>query len=209
MKTAMLVLFCCSLLIPVCSLASSNIDRNTDRPGSDYRDFAQKKNDFNECQQACLTDPDCKAWTYVKPNCPPTNPDSKAHCWLKNAIPRAFENNCCISGIKSARASGQSAPQVGARISPAQPASHTGACPATITFNGRIVANAPGEVTYVFERSDESAMAPKTLNFAQAGSQDVSTTWNLGKDYSGWVRLVILYPKRIESPKTPFHVKCQ
>jgi len=92
-KTAMLVLLCFSLLIPVCSVAS--MERNTDRPGSDYAHFDLSQPDPQLCQQKCQDETDCKAWTYVKPGIT----GSKAHCWLKSAVPDAVPNPDCTSGI--------------------------------------------------------------------------------------------------------------
>jgi hypothetical protein len=96
MKTLMLILLCCSLLIPAGSLAAA-MESNTDRPGSDYNNYDLSSPDPALCQNDCLNDPKCKAWTYVRPNI--TGP--KAHCWLKNAVPNPVPNPDCTSGIKS------------------------------------------------------------------------------------------------------------
>jgi hypothetical protein len=99
MKTSMIVLLCCSLLIPAMSLADTMgpIEYNTDRNGSDYSNFELPDHVPQLCRDACLNDPNCMAWTLVRPGI--TGP--KAHCWLKNAVPKAVSNPDCISGIKS------------------------------------------------------------------------------------------------------------
>lgn len=51
------------------------------------------------CAEACLRDPRCKAWTYIR---------SVEQCRLKHELGVAVENKCCVSGIKEARASGES-----------------------------------------------------------------------------------------------------
>ena len=96
MKSVMLVLFCCLLLLPTGSLAAS-VESYTDRPGSDYKNFELPQPDFKLCQDTCLNDPKCKAWTYVRPNI--TGP--KAHCWLKDAVPKAVSSPDCISGTRT------------------------------------------------------------------------------------------------------------
>jgi hypothetical protein len=71
-------------------------EHNTDRPGKDYKHFDLPTPDYNLCSQACKNDPECKAYTYVKPGIQ----GSKAKCWLKSEIPSAKSGDCCISGIK-------------------------------------------------------------------------------------------------------------
>ena len=79
------------------SVRMSSMDWNTDRPGLDYQNFDLTIDDPSACQEACENDPQCKAWTYVKPN---TIQGPKPRCWLKHAIPRPREHTCCVSGTK-------------------------------------------------------------------------------------------------------------
>jgi hypothetical protein len=81
----------------------------TDRPGSDYRNFDYDGVDPGRCQSECEEDPQCKAWTFVGwiPNRPnykgaqsERDPITRSHCWLKNAIPGQQWCNSCISGVK-------------------------------------------------------------------------------------------------------------
>jgi hypothetical protein len=67
---------------------------NTDRAGSDYRSF--DLTNPGECQLACNQQRTCRAWTYVRPGVQGSN----AKCHLKNAVPPATPNACCISGVK-------------------------------------------------------------------------------------------------------------
>lgn len=69
---------------------------NTDRPGSDFKFFPLPKDDPNICRNACMNEPGCKAWTYVRPNIQGPRP----MCWLKNAVPKAVKNQNCLSGVK-------------------------------------------------------------------------------------------------------------
>jgi len=75
----------------------SNFENDTERPGMDINNFDLADADPQLCKIACDKSNDCQAWTYVKPGFQ----GEKARCWLKNAIPEAIPNDCCISGIKS------------------------------------------------------------------------------------------------------------
>ncbi len=73
------------------------IEKNTNRPGKDYKKFSlgKGKTGYRSCMHACLKDSRCRAWTYKKPI-----GKSKAICWLKDAVPKAKTNNKFISGVK-------------------------------------------------------------------------------------------------------------
>ena len=78
----------------------AGLEFDTNRIGSDYRDFAISNVDLRDqaellCKTACEKENQCQAWTYVKPE----KEFGKAHCWLKNAAPNKTKNNCCISGV--------------------------------------------------------------------------------------------------------------
>ncbi|MBN2517000.1 MAG: PAN domain-containing protein [Deltaproteobacteria bacterium] len=69
---------------------------NTDLPGKDYKVFYLDKAHMFDCMKACLADPKCKAWTYVKPG----YQGPKGRCYLKSAVPPSVPNKCCMSGPK-------------------------------------------------------------------------------------------------------------
>ncbi|MEM6860829.1 MAG: PAN domain-containing protein [Myxococcota bacterium] len=71
-------------------------DMNTDRPGSDIRNFFLATSDPELCQSECFVDPNCRAFTYV----PPRN-GQDARCWLKDSVPRAKNTMGMRSGRKS------------------------------------------------------------------------------------------------------------
>lgn len=79
-----------------CISGVKKMEYDTDRGGSDYSNFFLAIADPAECQQRCNSDGQCRAWTYVKPGVQ----GSKARCWLKNAVPGARANACCMSGRK-------------------------------------------------------------------------------------------------------------
>jgi hypothetical protein len=71
------------------------MEDNTDRPGSDFGSFTVSPGSPAVCQNACRKDTRCKAWTYVRPRIQ----GPSAVCYLKNAMPPATPNKCCISGV--------------------------------------------------------------------------------------------------------------
>ena len=88
-------------------------------------------------------------------------------------------------------------------------------CPALIGFSGSVTANGAGEVTYTFMRSDGATSPVQTLNFTEAGTRAVSTSWTLGgaglMSYEGWQTLRILSPNELTTPQTDgkFWMNCE
>lgn len=84
----------------------------------------------------------------------------------------------------------------------------------TFNFSAIIAANAPGTVTYKWERSDGASQATaSSVTFAAAGSQTVSTTWTLGPGatpatVNGWERVHILTPNDVTSNQAGFTLTC-
>lgn len=74
----------------------SAMEMDTNRGGSDYRNFNLDQPDPVLCEDACKNEDQCKAWVYVKPGV--QGPQAK--CWLKNTVPGKTSNKCCISGVK-------------------------------------------------------------------------------------------------------------
>lgn len=67
-----------------------------DRPGSDIASMALASANPQLCYNACQGNPNCKAWTYVRPGVQ----GPQARCYLKNPAPAAIGNPCCVSGLK-------------------------------------------------------------------------------------------------------------
>ncbi|MCJ7444410.1 MAG: hypothetical protein MUO26_07770 [Methanotrichaceae archaeon] len=91
---------CCNLAngeLGWCYLSIS-LEDDVDRPGMNYKNFDLQGNQDNPefCSYECVKDPNCKAFTYVKPGFQGLN----ARCWLKNGVPDPLPSNCCISGVK-------------------------------------------------------------------------------------------------------------
>ncbi|MCJ7445544.1 MAG: trehalose-6-phosphate synthase [Methanotrichaceae archaeon] len=84
---------------PAHTMKMSRLEANTNRPDWDYSDFDLTAADPNLCAQACADDPQCKAFTYVKP----TYQGPNARCWLKNKASNPVPDECCVSGAKGTR----------------------------------------------------------------------------------------------------------
>jgi hypothetical protein len=94
----------------------------------------------------------------------------------------------------------------------ADPFDYTGSCPVRITFSGRISVDGSGSVSYQFLRSDGASAPIQTISFGGPGSQDISTTWDLGgagEIYSGWESIQILDPQALTSNQATFNLQCQ
>ena len=75
---------------------ASGLEWNVERPGADYRSFELVTPSPETCQATCMNEPQCVAFTYMNPGVQGPN----ARCWLKNAVPSAVPQGCCVSGTK-------------------------------------------------------------------------------------------------------------
>lgn len=69
-------------------------ERNSNRPGSDYRNFELAQDNAALCRDACAAEGQCVAYTFVRPGIQ----GASAMCWLKSAVPEAQPGDCCVSG---------------------------------------------------------------------------------------------------------------
>ncbi len=81
-------------------------------------------------------------------------------------------------------------------------------CPTTVDFRGSITMNGRGTVRYTYERSDGATAPIYTLYFPTAGTKEVSTTWTLGRSYSGYEKLKVIAPNSVESSEARFNLNC-
>ncbi len=89
---------CCTSGVKLAGPIPPNATAGTDRFGSDYASITLSAPKPQACADACAGDAACKAWTYV--NAGIKGP--QAICFLKNAVPAASSDSCCISGVKAA-----------------------------------------------------------------------------------------------------------
>ncbi len=91
----------------------------------------------------------------------------------------------------------------------ANPTAFTGACPHTFHFNGTMATNAPGTVTYRWERSDGNSDT-RTMNFSAASSQTIeSGDFKSGSSGTFWARLHVLTPNDKVSNQATFTLTCK
>ena len=98
MRLRVLVIASAMMVAAVGIATAQQFVRNTDRPGSDYSNF-EIGGIPDLCRTPCLKDRRCQAWTFVKPGIQ----GRRAHCWLKDRVPPAVTNSCCISGTRAVR----------------------------------------------------------------------------------------------------------
>ena len=72
------------------------------------------------------------------------------------------------------------------------PSTFTGSCPRTFTLNGSITANAPGTITYRWERDDIRYSDVQSMTFTAAGTQTTTKLWDFGETSSGSIKLHVL-----------------
>jgi len=88
-----------SLLVSIMAAESQmSMETNIDRPGLNYNNYPLSSADPQICANDCANDPNCNAFTYVKPGFRGENSDPE--CWLKNGVPDPVPNEYCISGVK-------------------------------------------------------------------------------------------------------------
>lgn len=89
------------------------------------------------------------------------------------------------------------------------PTSFTGTCPHTFHFNGTIRVNAPGTVTYRWERSDGTSDT-RTMQFSAAGDKTIeSGDFKSGSSGTFWARLHVLTPNDKTSNQATFTLTCK
>lgn len=93
---ARVLLLACIALVPGTVLAESTFEPNVDYPKFDYRSFEFTRPRPRLCQAACINDPRCRVWTFVRPGVL----GQLASCWLKEDITIPRSNQCCVSGVK-------------------------------------------------------------------------------------------------------------
>jgi hypothetical protein len=100
-KLLTILILSMSLLISIASEEPQmSMETNVDRPGMNYNNYPLSGADPQLCANDCANDPNCKAFTYVKPGFRGENSDPE--CWLKNGVPGPVPNEYCISGVKQA-----------------------------------------------------------------------------------------------------------
>ena len=98
MRRAIMMLIPAAMFLAIGSThvaAQSTFEVNVDRPGLDYRNFDLARSRPRLCQEECLDDRRCRAWTFVRPGFQGPEP----RCWLKFDVPASTPSECCVSGV--------------------------------------------------------------------------------------------------------------
>jgi len=74
------------------SRAFTQMQMDTDLLGGDYKGFDAST--VEGCEAECKRDGNCRAWTFVRAGVQGPQP----RCYLKDVIPAASSNKCCVSG---------------------------------------------------------------------------------------------------------------
>ncbi len=76
------------------------LEDNIDRMGGDYTRsvLAPEHDRWQTCEAMCRQQPECKAFTYVRPH---TIQGPQGVCWLKSSVPEPRASDCCVSGVKA------------------------------------------------------------------------------------------------------------
>lgn len=91
----------------------------------------------------------------------------------------------------------------------ASKAIYKGECPVRLVFTGTILAAAPGEITFVWKRSDGATGPPRTIVATRKGQAwRVHDEWELSGSTRGWAQ-VWIPAERYGSLPARFHVRCK
>ena len=99
-KLLAILILSMSLLVSIMAAKSQmGMETNIDRPGMNYNNYPLSSADPQICANDCANDPNCNAFTYVKPGF--REPNSPPECWLKKGVPDPVPQKYCTSGIKA------------------------------------------------------------------------------------------------------------
>jgi hypothetical protein len=87
---------CCVSGVKSEPVSSGGLEVDVNRKGGDYRHYDLASNNPGQCRNDCMNDPRCKSFTFLRPSYWGPN----AHCFLKDSVPAATQEACCISGVK-------------------------------------------------------------------------------------------------------------
>jgi len=85
----------CMALMTIAAAQAQTFEHKTQRYGSDIRSFDPAEPNARLCQQGCIDEPRCLAWTFD----PPGGQLENGRCWLKPTIAQASFRYCCTSGV--------------------------------------------------------------------------------------------------------------
>ncbi len=90
------------------------------------------------------------------------------------------------------------------------PATYSGVCPKTVTVYGKIVATAGSDkdLTYGWTTNFGVSPAQGLTEFDEAGTQTVSTTFDITEDTTGYIRFRLYKPVELETERFKMVIDC-
>jgi hypothetical protein len=90
------------------------------------------------------------------------------------------------------------------------PATYSGACPKTVTIYGKIKATAGSDkdLTYGWTTNFGVSPAQGLTEFDEAGTQTVSTTFEITEDTTGYIRFRLYKPVELETERFKMVIDC-
>ncbi|MGO9699594.1 MAG: PAN domain-containing protein [Xanthobacteraceae bacterium] len=125
-----------------------------DRRGQDYRSFHPIGPSALYCQQACLAESQCRAWSYASPS---VRRDKQPTCWLKSSVPPPTQARGIVSGVVRPESTDVAAAAEGAKT----------AAPATAAPNAPAASGTQGLAA--------AAAAAKVLNLTRSAASGVES----------------------------------
>lgn len=106
MRTRYVSTLLAGLALPAALLAGAVAwEADTVRSGSTYQTLplAEPVEDaIEQCAALCGGEERCASWTFVRPGNPDRGASEFGLCLLKDAVPEAVADACCVSGVKGA-----------------------------------------------------------------------------------------------------------
>lgn len=92
-----------ALVVLVSAARAGAWETDTDRPGSTFQTLPLSESadeGIERCAALCRDEERCLSWTFVRPGNPDRGASEFGLCLLKEAIPEAAADACCVSGVK-------------------------------------------------------------------------------------------------------------
>ncbi len=87
-------------------------------------------------------------------------------------------------------------------------ANYSGSCPHTFNLSAAITSSREGNVTYFWERSDSSKTPLQSVEFSEAGTKTVTSTFEVTSSFDGWIRIYIDNPNHQTFPQFSLKANC-
>lgn len=125
-------------------------------------------------------------------------------CWVAMSVTNAAGNLEALPVVPPPHVS---VTDLRLQVEPVSASIDCNAFPYTFSVRGEMTTNGPAAVTWQWEWSTGEASAPKTLLFAEAGTQAVQNVYQVNGPGDYWARLHVLSPNEM-SQQVEFRMSC-